>query len=138
MKQFSCYAMLMIWICRLYVNDDNSYYWQLLLADAIILCGEGTKWLKNQPCDVINIRDYPHLFRGFLSHSYLIFMTSHDWFFKHFVLLPCVHKNTLLWMRESHFFQGGRGHWTVICICNQSFISIDLINFKKIMCSDPN
>ena len=30
--------------------------------------GRGTKSLKNQPRDVIKMRDYPSLFRGFLSH----------------------------------------------------------------------
>ena len=66
-----------------------------------------TKSLKNQPCDVIKVSDYPSLFwGGFLSHfsSYLL----HGSFLRHFVQLPFTRTNNIdslfIWMHFSNSF----------------------------------
>ena len=52
----------------------------------------GQSVYTNQHCDVIKMRDYPSRFLGVIFPTspliYLICMTSHGWFLRHFVQLP--------------------------------------------------
>ena len=57
-----------------------------------------TKCLKNQPCNVIKMREMRgEVGKKPLKKRWIIpnFMTSHGWFFRHFVKLPKIYKNLL-------------------------------------------
>ena len=79
--------------------------WKVLKSSEL---HEITKYLKNQPCDVIKMGDYTSLFLFFFFFPTsplisLIFMASHGWFLIHFVKLHnnenCLYNNLLFWSK---------------------------------------